>query len=47
MKINPVKGCLDYLPKEAELRQQIIEIILKTYKNKWNERLKGSFIRNC
>ena len=30
MKTNPVKGCLDYLPKEAELRQQIIESILKT-----------------
>lgn len=33
MKTNPVKGCLDYLPKEMELRQQIIQTILKTYKN--------------
>ena len=33
MKTNPVKGCLDYLPKEMELRQQIIETILETYKN--------------
>ena len=33
MKTTPVKGCLDYLPKEMELRQQVIENILKTYKN--------------
>lgn len=32
MKTTPVKGCLDYLPKEMELRQQVIENILKTYK---------------
>lgn len=46
MKINPVKGCLDYLPKEAELRQQIIEIILKTYKNNGFLQVKTPILEN-
>ena len=32
IKATPVKGTVDYLPAEMETRQQIIDIILKTYK---------------
>ena len=32
MKTTPVKGCLDYLPKDMELRGQVIEKILQAYK---------------
>ena len=46
MKINPVKGCLDYMPKETELRQQIIEKILKTYKNNGFLQIKTPILEN-
>lgn len=46
MKINPVKGCLDYLPKEMELRQQVIEKILKVYKNNGFLQVKTPILEN-
>lgn len=46
MKINPVKGCLDYMPKEMELRQQIIQTILKTYKNNGFLQIKTPILEN-
>jgi len=46
MKTNPVKGCLDYLPKEMELRQQVIEKILKTYKNNGFLQVKTPILEN-
>lgn len=33
IKTTPVKGTVDYLPMQMETRQQIIDIILSTYKN--------------
>ena len=32
IKTSPVKGTVDYLPKEMEIRQQVVNIILDTYK---------------
>lgn len=32
MKTLPVKGCVDYLPAEMEIRQQVLERILRAYK---------------
>lgn len=32
IKTSPVKGTVDYLPREMEVRQQIINTILETYK---------------
>ena len=46
MKTNPVKGCIDYLPKEMELRQQVIEKILKTYKNNGFLQVKTPVLEN-
>jgi len=46
MKTNPVKGCIDYLPKEMELRQQVIEKILKTYKNNGFLQVKTPILEN-
>ena len=46
MKTNPVKGCLDYLPKEMELRQQVIQTILKTYKNNGFLQVKTPVLEN-
>lgn len=46
MKINPVKGCLDYLPKEMEIRQQVIEKILETYKNNGFLQIKTPVLEN-
>ena len=46
MKTNPVKGCVDYLPKEMELRQQVIEQILKTYKNNGFLQVKTPILEN-
>ena len=46
MKTNPVKGCIDYLPREAELRQQIINVILKTYKNNGFLQVKTPILEN-
>lgn len=46
MKVLPVKGCLDYLPKEMELRQQVIEKILKTYKNNGFLQIKTPILEN-
>lgn len=46
MKINPVKGCLDYMPKEMELRQQVIEKILKVYKKNGFLQIKTPILEN-
>ena len=46
MKTNPVKGCIDYLPKEMELRQQVIEKIIKTYKNNGFLQVKTPILEN-
>ncbi len=46
MKINPVKGCLDYMPKEMELRQQVIEKILKVYKRNGFLQIKTPILEN-
>lgn len=32
IKTSPVKGTVDYLPKEMEIRQQVVNIIMDTYK---------------
>jgi len=46
MKINPVKGCIDYLPKEMELRQQVIEKIINVYKNNGFLQIKTPILEN-
>ena len=39
MRINPVKGTSDYLPKETALREYIQEVILSVYKENGFERI--------
>lgn len=39
MRINPIKGTSDYLPKEAALREYIQEVILSVYKENGFERI--------
>lgn len=46
MKTTPVRGCLDYLPKEMELRQQVLERILRTYKNNGFLQVKTPILEN-
>ena len=46
MKTTPVKGCLDYLPREMELRGQVIDIILKTYKRNGFLQVKTPVLEN-
>lgn len=46
MKTTPVKGCLDYLPREMELRGQVIDIILKTYKKNGFLQVKTPVLEN-
>lgn len=46
MKTLPVKGCVDYLPKEMEIRQQVIETILKVYKSNGFLQVKTPILEN-
>ena len=48
MKINanPVKGTIDYLPREMELRQQTINKILETFKKHGFLQVKTPILEN-
>ncbi len=46
MKTLPVKGCVDYLPSEMELRQQVLERILRTYKKNGFLQVKTPILEN-
>ena len=46
MKTTPVKGCLDYLPKDMELRGQVIERILQAYKKNGFLQVKTPVLEN-
>ena len=46
MKTTPVKGCVDYLPQEAELRSNVIEKILEAYKKNGFLQIKTPILEN-
>lgn len=46
ISMNPVTGCRDFMPREAEIRQNVMNSILQTYKDNGFLQIKTPILEN-
>ena len=46
ISMNPIRGCIDFMPSEAERRQAVMKSILKTYKDNGFLQIKTPILEN-